>query len=109
MANPLDPIGNLPIRPPATPALPGMPGAPDPVGADATDKSFTDYLRDSIEEVNRLQQDADTAINNLTTGQTQNLSEVMNAVQKADLAFQLFNQIRNKLISAYQEIKNMRI
>jgi flagellar hook-basal body complex protein FliE len=108
MADPLEGLGNLPIGPsPLRPAGPG--GVGKPGGTDAAGKSFTDYLKDSIDEVNRLQTEADSAINKLATGETQNLTEVMNAVQKADLAFQLFNQIRGKLIAAYTELKNMRM
>ncbi len=109
MANPIQGLNGLPIRPPTPPTPPGGIGKPGGIGTDAAGGSFTDYLKNSIEEVNRLQLDADTAINQLATGETENITEVMNAVQKADLAFNLFNQIRNKLVSAYQEMKNMRI
>jgi flagellar hook-basal body complex protein FliE len=110
MSEPLNGLGNLPIRPPSTPVGPAGPGAPRPAeGGEAVPRSFADYLKDSIQEVNQLQNEAEAAVHRLATGQDENVTEVMNAVQKADLAFQLFNQIRNKLIAAYQELKNMRL
>jgi flagellar hook-basal body complex protein FliE len=107
MADLLDSLGGLPIRP-LPPTAPGG-GAGKLGGTDAAGKSFTEYLKDSIAEVDRLQTEADAAMNRLAAGETQNLTEVMNAVEKADLAFQLFNQIRGKLVAAYTELKNMRM
>lgn len=71
--------------------------------------SFKDMLVKSLEEVNRLQEDANVAFERLATGQTENVTEVLSAVQKADLAFKTLMQIRNKLVEAYDEIKQMRI
>lgn len=87
---------------------------PDGIGAgegasSAAKGKFQDVLKSSIEEVNRLQADADKAINALSTGKTDNVAEVMTAVQKADLAFKTLLQIRNKLLSAYDEVRQMRI
>ena len=71
--------------------------------------SFRDILKDTIQQVNVRQQDADKAIEALATGRTENMAEVMTAVEKADLAFRTLMQFRNKLLSAYQEVNNMRI
>ena len=71
--------------------------------------SFKDYLLDSIKQVNSMQQDADHAVESLFTGGDANPAEVLTAVQKADLAFRMLMQVRNKLVSAYEEIQNMRI
>jgi len=73
------------------------------------DGSFKDVLMKSLEEVDRLQKDADVAFQRLATGQAQNVTEVLSAVQKADLAFKTLMQIRNKLIDAYDELRQMRI
>ena len=45
----------------------------------------------------------------LATGQTDNVAEVFSAVRKADIAFSLLMQIRNQLVDAYTEIRNIRI
>ena len=75
----------------------------------ADGKSFKDILVDSINKVNQMQVEADKAIENLLTGKTDKISEVLSAVKKAELAFNTLMQIRNKLIEAYEEIMRMRI
>ena len=78
-------------------------------GVASPGQKFGDVLKQSIAEVNKMQADADSAINALATGKTSNVAEVMTAVQKADLAFKTLLQIRNKLLSAYDEVKQMRM
>lgn len=92
---------------------PGAIGRPDGVGPgdrrDGAPRSFKAILAESFNEVNRLQQDADQAITRLQTGQDVNLTEVMVAVEKADLAFKTLMQIRNKLVEAYKQVEQMRL
>ena len=71
--------------------------------------SFKDVLLESIQEVNRMQVEADTAVERLATGDDVNPAEVLTAVQKADLAFRMMMQVRNKLFEAYQEFKDIRV
>jgi flagellar hook-basal body complex protein FliE len=71
--------------------------------------SFGELLSKSLGEVNNLQQQADTAVEQLFTGGNANPAEVLTAVQKADLAFRTMMQIRNKLLQAYDEMKNIRV
>ena len=71
--------------------------------------SFQDFLLDSVREVNSMQQQADQAVEMLATGENVDPTEVLTAVQKADLAFRMVMQIRNKLMQAYQEVKEIRI
>jgi flagellar hook-basal body complex protein FliE len=71
--------------------------------------SFKNLLLDSIKQVNTMQQDADHAVENLFTGGDADPAEVLTAVQKADIAFRMMMQIRNKLTSAFQEIKGIQI
>jgi len=78
-------------------------------GGQAGGPSFSDVLFDKIDEVNGLQKDAERAVTELAGGKADNVSEVFVAVQKADLAFKMLMQIRNKLLDAYQEINQMRI
>ena len=73
------------------------------------DSSFKDLLLDSIQEVNRMQQDADRAVEAMSTGGEVNPAEVLTAVQKADLAFRMMMQVRNKLVEAYQEVRDIRV
>jgi flagellar hook-basal body complex protein FliE len=69
--------------------------------------SFADTLKNSINEVARLQQDASQAVENLATGRSEDVSGVMMAMEKSDLAFKTLLAIRAKLMDAYDEIKNM--
>ena len=71
--------------------------------------SFKDHLLNSIQEVNNMQQAADRAVEQLATGGDANPAEVLTAVQKADIAFRMMMQIRNKIVQAYQEVQNIRI
>ena len=77
--------------------------------AAGAEKSFKNFLLESIGEVNQLQQQADQAVETLATGGETTPAEVLTAVQKADLAFRTLMQIRNKLVSAYDEVRQMRI
>ncbi|MGC4003557.1 MAG: flagellar hook-basal body complex protein FliE [Pirellulales bacterium] len=81
-----------------------------PTGGGKVDgPSFGETLSKSLGEVNALQQDADKAVESLFTGGDANPAEVLTAVQKADLAFRTMMQIRNKLVQAYDEMKNIRV
>ncbi len=71
--------------------------------------SFADTLKNSIDEVSRLQQDASKAVEDLTTGKTEDVAGVMTAMEKSDLAFKTLLAIRSKLMDAYEEIKNVSI
>jgi flagellar hook-basal body complex protein FliE len=88
----------------ASPARVG--GAAAPAGGSA---SFADLLKNSIEEVAKLQSDASQAVEALATGKTENVTGVMTAMEKSDLAFKTLLSIRGKLMEAYEEIKNIPI
>jgi len=68
--------------------------------------TFRDLVLGGIGEVNMLQQNADRSVEILMTGGEIGTAEVLTAVQKADIAFKLMMQIRNKLVGAFQEIQH---
>jgi flagellar hook-basal body complex protein FliE len=84
--------------------LSSAPGATESGGS-----SFKDVLLDSIEQVNQMQVDADHAMETLMTGGDVDPAAVLTAVQKADLAFRMMMQTRNKLLEVYQQIQDVRI
>ena len=43
------------------------------------------------------------------TGETDNMAEVFTAVRKADVAFSMLMEMRNKLVDAYREVQQMRV
>jgi flagellar hook-basal body complex protein FliE len=78
-------------------------------GQEAGGASFKDVLMQNLNEVNQLQQDADKQVEDFVTGRSQNMGEVISATQKANMAFSMLTQIRNKLQDAYDEVKNLRV
>jgi flagellar hook-basal body complex protein FliE len=84
----------------------GSPGKPGEIG---DGKSFGEFLQESIGNVNKLQQDANIAMEKLASGESQNLHETLLAVEKADMSFRTMNQVRTKVIDAYREIMKMQI
>jgi flagellar hook-basal body complex protein FliE len=66
--------------------------------------SFEQLLQQSLNNVNQLQHEADKAVAALATGQGGDLHNTMITMEKADVAFRLLMQIRNKVMSAYETI-----
>lgn len=103
MPEAIDPLMPAPVEP----ARPEAPRQPQSAGLPA-EKPFAEFLKDAVGEVNKVQVDAERAIEDLLSGKRDDMARVMLAVQKADLAFETMMQIRNKLLDAYQEIMRMR-
>jgi len=66
-------------------------------------------VKEQLLKVSRMQSEADEKVQKLLTGESQNLTEVFTAARKAEVAFSLLMEIRNKLVNAYEELKNMRV
>ncbi len=79
--------------------------------AESTEKvSFSDALKTSLDQVNQRQRTSETLSKNFVLGDDSvSLSDVMIAGQKSNIAFQATVQVRNKLVSAYQDIMNMQV
>ncbi len=86
-----------------------QPAAPTQVQGGAGERDFKSILLESLDEVNRLQQEASDGVQRLMTGEQVNVAEVFATVRKADVAFSLLMEIRNKLQDAYREIQQMRV
>ena len=89
----------------------GVPGNLDAkkTSTDEEGVSFADTLSESLDKVNDLQKEADKAIEDFATGKTRNIHETMIAVNKADIAFRLTMQVRNKIVEAYQEVMRTQV
>ncbi len=98
--NPIQKISPLPTPP--TLAASGPVASQDPT-------EFKSFLLDSIQEVNSMQQAADQAVEKLATGGDVNPAEVLTAVQKADIAFRMMIQVRNKLVDVYDNVMAIRV
>ena len=71
---------------------------------------FADLLKQSINKVNETQQESTRLADAFQNGDPNvKMSEVMIALEKSNVSFQAMLQVRNKLVSAYQEIMNMQI
>lgn len=71
--------------------------------------SFKDRMTSYLNEVNGLQNTADTAANNLALGDVRSLHAVMIAGEEASLALSTAIQVRNKVMESYQEIMRMQV
>jgi flagellar hook-basal body complex protein FliE len=91
-------IGNLNIPDPGSLDIGGSGGGPN----------FTDVLKSAVDSVNASNDSAAAQVKNvLEGGGGGDLNSVMIAVEKADVSFQLMMQVRNKIVSAYQDIEKM--
>lgn len=71
--------------------------------------SFKDTLGSFMKDVNSMQIKADESINRMAAGEITDVHQVMNAVEEANVAFNMMMEIRNKVMDAYQEILRMRL
>lgn len=72
--------------------------------------NFADLLRQSIDKVNEVQQSGSAMAHSFQKGDPNvQMSEVMVSLQKANVSFQAMVEVRNKLVSAYQEVMNMQV
>ncbi len=71
--------------------------------------SFIEMMQSGVQQVNNAQQNASASVNELLTGGEVSEVEVFTSVQKADMAFRMLVQVRNKLVQAYEEINSIRI
>jgi len=93
---------------PFIPAYLQKPAASQDV-SEGTASDFGQMLRQALDNVHRLQQNADLAAKKLVLGEAEDVHQVMIAMEQARLAMQLTVQVRNKLVEAYQEISRMQI
>jgi flagellar hook-basal body complex protein FliE len=68
---------------------------------------FSNVLSTALEKVNELDTGADQQVGTLLKGGNTDMSTVMIAVEKADVAFQMMMQVRNKIVNAYQDIEKL--
>jgi flagellar hook-basal body complex protein FliE len=71
--------------------------------------SFKDVLLENIDQANRLQQEATAAAEDLATGKRADVEGVISATQKADAAFRMLLSVRNRMQTAFEEIKQIRV
>lgn len=85
----------------------GLTDFPDGSQPQQNGENFGSVLRGALAQVDELNTGAEQQIGNMLNGGDSDLSSVMVAVEKADVAFQLMMQVRNKIVSAYQDVERM--
>jgi flagellar hook-basal body complex protein FliE len=103
MVDPISPDRLMPASPVRPNAAPGQPDKA------AGGNDFAAELRQQLEQVSRMQAEADEGVQNLLTGRTDNITGVLTTARKAEVAFSLLMEIRNKLVDAYSELKQLRV
>jgi flagellar hook-basal body complex protein FliE len=75
----------------------------------ADGSTFQSVFKSAVDTVDGAQKQANQAIEDFLSGNTEDVHSTVLATQRADLTFELFMQVRNKMISAYQEIMRMQV
>ena len=98
---------SLPISPVRLPHIPETVQQPSkPAG---TDRAFQSAFESAIDHVEKSNNTAATSIRQVLNGETDELHNAIIATQQAELQFDLFLQVRNKVVAAYQEIMKMQV
>lgn len=98
MPGPIQPIANGPL-----------PQSIAPAGTGASGGAFQDVFTSAVQRVTGLQQTASESIERFLSGDSEELHTTILATTEADLSFNMFLQMRNKVVSAYQEIMRLQI
>jgi flagellar hook-basal body complex protein FliE len=98
-----------PILPISAGAIPDAGVAPIRPAGDAGGGAFQDMLTGAVQKVEGLGQDASASVQQFLSGEGGELHTTILATERAELAFELFQQVRNKVVSAYQEIMRMQM
>lgn len=81
-----------------------------PAAGSKTDGNlFQSMFESAVNTVQGAQNDANKAIQDFLSGNTEDVHSTVLATQRADLTFEMFMQVRNKVISAYQEIMKLQV
>ena len=81
------------------------PAALGPAGG--AEAGFRDVLQSAIGDIEQMEGEAQAQVAGVVEGNGADVHRALIAVEKADLSFQLMMQVRNKIVSAYQEISRM--
>lgn len=80
-----------------------------PAGAARTGGAFQDVLSSAIQTVESFGRDATNSVDSFLSGEGEELHTAILATQRAEMAFDLFMQARNKVVNAYQEVMRMQL
>jgi flagellar hook-basal body complex protein FliE len=81
--------------------------APSSSSGAAESTDFSSTLRGAVEQISKLQSDAQNKVTGLLSGNGEDIHSAMLAVEKANVSFEMMVQVRNKIVQAYQTIAQM--
>lgn len=84
-------------------------GASGATGGSGSFAGLLDAAKSAVGSVSQMQNDATAAVEQLALGETDDMVGVMSAVEKGELAFKMLLAVRSKLMTAFDEIRNMPI
>ena len=99
-----DPLGLI-----TGPGSTGLPTAAREAGAARDGVDFGAVLKAEMARANELQEAAQVAAEDFAAGRRDDIESVLFAARKADTAFKMLLQVRNKVLEAYEEVKQLRI
>ena len=86
-----------------------LPASVRPAGEPTGGSGFQDIFAGAIGQVESAGKDAATSVQQFLSGDVEDLHGTVLATQRAELSFEMFQQVRNKVVSAYQEIMRMQM
>lgn len=97
------------LRSSISPISAPSPASVRPAGEPPSGTGFQDIFASAIGQVESMGQDASASVERFLSGDGEDLHTTVLATQRAELAFEMFQQVRNKVVSAYQEVMRMQI
>jgi len=101
MAAPILPVGSI--------VAPLAAVAPSPAAAVNSADAFKGLFADAVNKVDAFQKNAQASVDRFLNGEGEEIHNVALSAQQAELSFELFLQVRNKVVSAYQEVMRMQV
>jgi flagellar hook-basal body complex protein FliE len=98
MPSPISSVGSAASLP--------LAGAP---GAGARSGDFQKLFESAVNKVEGLRVGAEQSAERFLSGESEELHQTALATQRAEIAFDLFLQVRNKVVQAYQEVMRMQV
>ena len=99
----------MPIPIPAIGSLPSIAAVKPFAPAGGAPGAFQSLLDGTIQALQSTGKEADTQVQKFVSGESEDLHNMALAAQKAEMAFDLSLQVRNKVVQAYQEIMKMQM
>src|SRR4051794_13823254 len=91
------------------PPIQALPSIQPPSFDGAKGGDFQSMFASAVNNVEKFGKDAETKIGNFLSGDGEEIHNVVMSTQKAELSFELFQQVRNKVVAAYQEVMRMQM